>query len=259
MNKNTFCQTIGLELTPAIEMCITEAINSIDLKDTLSIGRYGAPEQSRNDIGHDHNEAVGSISSAITGLVQSLEKANPKQALKRKKTGFLARFTGQDAVQKVEYFKATESIDDQLSTVPVRIKRLESIVRELDKDYEALRDVQTQLKVAIVAGQLFLEANPSTGVEEANGYGLKSSRDRFNKRLQDLTVLLTSNGTTLHQIQLLQANSINLIDRLHEITSVLIPSWRSHRMSLYVNDQDYNAIAEATQSHDALVESLRAL
>lgn len=259
MSIEKICQNIGLELSLSTKALITQLLNGINLNDTLSIGRYGAPENAHDDIDQDHNEAVEGISSAITGLVHSLEKANPKLALKRKKSGFIARFIGQDAVQKVEYLKATQSIDEQLSAVPVRIKRLEGIVRGLDANYQSLLDTQTRLKAHIVAGQLFLEKNPNAGAEESNAYGLRSARDRFSKRLQDLAVLLTSNASTLHQFRLMQANSINLIDRLHEITSVLIPSWRSHRMALYVNDQDYEGIAEATQAHDALVESLRAL
>lgn len=256
MFPKKLCQSLGLEITPEIEAEIREAAASIDLMDTLSVGRYGAPEHSSTDIGHDHNEAVTSISQAITGLVSSLEQADPQLALKRKKSGFFARFTGQDAVKKVEYVQATEDIDRQLSEVPNRIERLESIVHVLDDDYKVLLRSQAQLKIHLVAGQWFLDENPESG-SDSSGYGLSSPRDRLSKRLQNLAALLTSNDSTLHQIQLLQANSINMLDRLHEITTVLVPSWRSHRMGLYINDQDYEAIREATRAHEALVSSLR--
>lgn len=259
MFPNTLCQKLGLELTPDIEARIEKAKASIDLMDTLNVGRYGAPEHSKHDIGHEHNEAVNGISGAITSLVSSLEAADPQLALKRKKSGWFARFTGQDALRKVEYVRATEGIDQQLAEVPVRIERLEKIVRLLDEDYRALLETQRELKIHLVAGQWFLEENPDAGSESAHGYGLNAPRDRFNKRLQNLAALMTSNDATLHQIQLLQANSINMLDRLHEITTVLVPSWRAHRMGLYVNDQDYEAIREATKAHEALVKSLRAL
>lgn len=253
------CQMVDLEFTPAIETEIQRVSKTIDLLDTLNVGRYGAPESSSTDIGHDHSEAVSSVSVTITGLVKSLEKADPALALKHQKKGFIARFIGRDVVQQVEYVRATEGIDSQLDEVPARIQRLELIVNELDKDYRDLLGVQQHLKVHLAAGQLYLEDNPNAGTEGANNYGLSSPRDRFSKRLQNLAVLLASNSTTLHQIQLLQANSINMLDRLHEITTVLIPSWRSHRLGLYVNDQDYAAIQEATRAHEALIESLRAL
>lgn len=255
----SLCQKLDLEFTPAIEAEILCVAKTIDLLDTLNIGRYGAQESSITDIGHEHSEAVSSVSVTITGLVKSLEKADPILALKRQKKGFIARFIGQDVVQQVEYVRATEGIDSQLDEVPARIKWLERIVHELDKDFRVLLGVQKQLKVHLAAGQLYLEENPNAGIEGASNYGLSSPRDRFSKRLQNLAVLLASNDTTLHQIQLLQANSINMLDRLHEITTVLIPSWRSHRLGLYVNDQDYAAIQEATQAHEALIDSLRAL
>jgi len=259
MFPNTLCEKLGLERTPAVIERVEAIAASIDLMDTLNVGRYGAPRGSDYDIGHEHNAAVEGISSAIKSLVSSLESADPQLALKRKKRGFIALFTGQDAVQKVKYVQATEGIDHQLSEVPVRIERLEVIVRVLDDDYRALLDGQKELKAHLVAGQWFLEDNPDAGSEGSNAYGLSSPRDRFSKRLQNLAALLTSNDATLHQIQLLQANSINMIDRLHEITTVLVPSWRAHRMGLYVNDQDYASIREATQAHEALVDSLRAL
>lgn len=258
MFPKTLCQNLGLEITPEIEAEIHEAAASIDLTDTLRVGRYGAPEHSGKDIGHSHNEAVTSISQTITSLVSSLERADPQLALKRKKSGFFARFTGQDAVNKVQYVQATEDIDRQLSEVPGRIERLEAIIDALDEDFRALLRTQKTLKVHLVAGKWFLEENPESGTD-AVGYGLNSPRDRLSKRLQNLAALVTSNDSTLHQIQLLQANSINMLDRLHEITTVLVPSWRSHRMGLYINDQDYEAIREATRAHEALVSSLREL
>lgn len=258
MPHKTLCQRLGLEITPEVDAEIRLAMGSIDLTDTLRVGRYGAPEHSGSDIGHEHNNAVASISLAITGLVGSLERADPQLALKRKKSGFFARFTGQDAVNKVEYVQATENIDHQLSEVPERIARLEAIVQVLDEDYQALLRTQDQLKIHLVAGQWFLEENPAAG-SDSTGFGLSAPRDRMKKRLQNLAALLTSNDATLHQIQLLQANSVNMLDRLHEITTVLVPSWRSHRLGLYINDQDFNAIQEATRAHEALVSSLRNL
>lgn len=253
------CQKLDLESTPNIKAEILRVAKKIDLLDTLNVGRYGAVESTNTDISHDHNEAVSSVSATVTGLVKALEKADPEIALKRQKKSFIARFIGSDVVQQVEYVRSTEGIDSQLDEVPARVQRLELIVHELDKDYRDLLDVQKHLKVHLAAGQLHLEENPGAGIEGANNYGLSSPRDRFIKRMQNLAVLLASNSTTLHQIQLLQANSINMLDRLHEITTVLIPSWRSHRLGLYVNDQDYAAIQEATHAHETLIESLRAL
>jgi uncharacterized protein YaaN involved in tellurite resistance len=253
------CETLRLEVTPSVQSELERIKEKIDLFDTLNVGRFGAPEQKTQDIGHEHNEAVKSISGTITGLVSSLEKADPRMVLKRRKSGFMSRFTGGDAVQKVEYVKSTEGIDSQLSEVPSRIERLERIVRMLEDDHRSLLATQHQLKLHLVAGKWYLEENPEAGAEEPNSYGLGSPRDRFAKRLASLTALLTSNDATLHQLQLIRANSINMLDRLHEITSVLVPTWRSHRMGLYVNDQDYDAIQEAAEAHEALVESLRAV
>lgn len=255
----SLCQKLEIEFTTEVEVAASNIAKEIDLSDTLSIGRYGSSVHSHTDVGHKHNEAVTAVSNTITDLVRALEEADPSLALKRHKKGFLARFTGQDAVQKVAYLHAVEGIDRQLATVPARVERLEAIVRNLDTDFKALLDEQKQLKIHLIAGQAYLEGNPKAGTEGSNAYGLSSPRDRFSKRLQNLSVLLTSNGTTLHQIQLLRANSVNLIDRLHEISTVLVPSWRSHRMGLYVNDQNYAAISEATRAHEALIESLRAI
>lgn len=258
MFPKKLCASLGLQVTPEVEAQIDEVKSRIDLFDVVNVGRFGAPEQSKHDLGHEHNEAVSGISSAITGLVGALDKADPRLALKRKKIGLIARFTGGDAVQKVEYVRSTESIDRQLAGVPERISRLERIVNILEEDYQALMSVQRELKVHLVAGKWFLKEHPDAG-GGGNDFGLGSPRERFSKRLDNLVALLTSNDSALHQIQLLRANSINMLDRLHEITTVLVPTWRSHRMSLYVNDQDYQAIREATRAHEALVESLKSV
>jgi hypothetical protein len=93
----TLFEGLGLVDAPEIIDAIDSIKHDIDLTNTVQIGRFGAIEISKHDIGHKHNDAVGDISGSISGLVGALEAADPTLAMKRQKSGLVSRFFGQDA------------------------------------------------------------------------------------------------------------------------------------------------------------------
>lgn len=237
---------------------IVKIAQSIDLNDHVGIGRYGAIASKPDDVGHEHNEALEGITSRIGSLVTTLEAADPRIIMKRKsRFGFLDRFRGTDAVTKLEYVQGTRQVDKQLSEVPASIQRIETSIARLESAAMAMDEDQFYLRCHFVAGQWYLSENPDAGSENQSMYGLDSARERLQKRLQQIMLVITSNETGIHQLKLMRANSMNLLDRLHEITYVLVPTWRTQRISIYAGDQDFEAIKHASEAHEALVTSLR--
>lgn len=237
---------------------ILKIARSIDLNDHVGIGKYGAITSKPNDVGHEHNEALEGITARIGSLVSTLEAADPRIIMKRKsRFNFLDRFRGTDAVTKLEYVQGTRQVDQQLAEVPASIERIEASIGRLEQAAQVMAEDQFYLRCHFVAGQWYLNQNPDAGNDNQSMYGLDSARDRLQKRLQQIMLVITSNETGIHQLKLMRANSMNLLDRLHEITYVLVPTWRTQRISIYAGDQDFDAIKHATEAHEALVSSLR--
>jgi hypothetical protein len=144
--------------------------------------------------------------------------------------------------------------------VPDKQKDLEDhllLMSDVKRKY--IQDI-IHFKNHLIAGIWYLQAFPLAGSEENGIAGIENARDRFTRRLTNLQAMIASSDLAIKQIALIEANTLSLLDRLHEITSVLIPSWRNRSAALQIEESiDVTNISQATMAHDQLLASLTEL
>jgi hypothetical protein len=237
---------------------------SINFDDMVSIGKYGSIED-ENDKGFMRSsekvingQPMTSIAKLIENLISSLVSADPR--LLQKKQPWYKSFTGKDITERVEYCTSFYNINNLLQLVPEKQKDVEEHLLILSGVKNRYLKDTTSLRNYLIAGAWYLQAFPVEGTEKNALPGIESSRDRFTRRLTNLQAMIGSTDLAIRQIALIEANTLSLLDRLHEITSVLIPSWRNRSSALQIEESiDVNSISQATIAHDQLLTSLSEL
>lgn len=240
---------------------ITSIAQNINFDNVIEIGKYGSIENEKDSNFSSsadsviHAKPLTTIAQLIENLVTSLKAADPR--LLQKVQPWYKSFMGKDLTEKVSFCTNFYNIDNLLQQVPAKQKGVEghlTLLSEVKTQY--LNDIEI-LKNHLIAGTWFLQAYPMAGIEENSLPGLESSRDRFSRRLNHLQAMISSSDLAVRQVALIEANTLSMLDRLHEITSVLIPSWRNRSAAIRFEESlDVASIEQATNAHDQLLTSL---
>ncbi len=198
------------------------------------------------------------LAGKIAEIVTKLEDADPRKV--QGKTGWLSRVTGADLETKIRYQVSRKSVDTLLEEANRLASRVLVLVDQLDQMIVEHAGETRKLKMRVVAGRRYLEANPTAGLPPEGELSFDNPRERFSRRLASMAALLSSHEMSVTQMKLTRGQALDMNERYHEISSVLVPVWRQHTMALVSNLKNSpEAVAAAAKAHESLMTNLAAL
>ena len=246
-------------MSAQIERLKTEILPVLFVERSAAIGEYGA-----SDSGHSAMSQLGDLlegapvtrlATKIQEIVARLVDADPKKIAAS--PSWLSRLTGAHVEVHARYQAARRDLEDLIADaegaaqgVRDAVAVINRLIAEHDRETEFLRD-------HIQAGKEFLEENPTLGQPDAASMNFDNVRERFARKLANLSTLQASHDMSITQMKLTRAQAIDLLDRYEETARVLVPVWRQHTLALTTNRNMSPAmVAEATKAHEALMKSL---
>jgi len=234
----------------------------IDLSSSSAISTYGNLASSGAAIDAlsqtMERAPTTSLAGKIAEIVTKLEEADPRKV--EGKSNWLTKMTGADLENKVRYQVSRKAVDTLLEEADRMTARVVMLVDQLDKMIETHAEESRGLRLRIVAGRAYLEANPTAGIPPEGEITFDNPRERFARRLTSMSALLSSHEMSVAQMKLARGQALDMIERYHEISSVLVPVWRQHTLALVSNLKNSpESIAVATKAHESLMNSLAAL
>ena len=258
---SNFCKNLeGAPLDSGRFSTVNEIYKKIDLKDSIAIGRFGglcdslSLDLNQISLSEDGSNPITLMANLCNRVVGSMESADPRLLIKKK--AWHKRLFGANVAEVFSYHESVLSIDDTLSEVPGAVLKAETSINAITQSRDVfLKDIDS-LKDHILAGKYYLQENSSSDKSE-NFFGNNDSRMRFERRVSQLITTLTSSQISLKQLDLVQNNSLDMLDRILEITNVSVPLWKNRRLAIHVGETlDVDSVASATEAHDQLVTSL---
>lgn len=198
------------------------------------------------------------LAGKIAEIVAKLEDADPRVVAE--KPSWMARITGAALEGKVRYQVSRKAVDTLIEEADRLSVHVVSLIGKLEEMMVAHADQSHQLELKMVAGKLYLERHPEAGRPPEGEISFDNPRERFSRRLASMAALFSSNEMSLTQMKLTRVQAIDMVERFHEISSVLVPVWRQHTMALVSSLKNSpEAIAVAAKAHESLMTSLSAL
>ncbi len=228
-------------------------------RDPEALGEYGAGESSADAL-HElssliESNVVAVLAGKIGEVVAKLADANPQQIARQ--PSWFDRLLGREVERQVRYQLARKALDELLNEAEDLAERVYEAVDALDDLLVTHRAEVGHLRACIRAGREFLDENPHVGLPVADALAFDRPRERFARKLANLVTLLSSHEMSVTQMQLTRAQAVDMLDRFHETSRVLVPVWRQHTLALAAaRNMDPAMVAEATKAHHALMRSL---
>ncbi|KAB2912569.1 MAG: hypothetical protein F9K30_20585, partial [Dechloromonas sp.] len=161
------------------------------------------------------------LAGKIAEIVAKLGEADPRNVAE--KPGWIARVTGSALEGKVRYQVSRKAVDTLIEEAERLSEHVVSLVGKLEEMMAAHAKESRQLELKMIAGKLFLERNPQAGMPPEGEIAFDNPRERFARRLASMAALFSSNEMSLTQMKLTRAQAIDMVERFHEISSVLVP------------------------------------
>ncbi|MNH28994.1 Toxic anion resistance protein (TelA) [compost metagenome] len=115
------------------------------------------------------------------------------------------------------------------------------------------------IKLHIDAGRVFLQLNLSAGLPEQSDFPFESPRERFKRKLTNLSTLYHSHQMSILQMRFAKASAIALLDRFTETVTVSVPTWRQYNLAMVTTEKmNPDMIAAANQATNVLIKELSA-
>ncbi|EIE4519385.1 toxic anion resistance protein [Escherichia coli] len=201
-------------------------------------------------------DAVSALSGALSRIVSALAEADPRSISSN--PSWFSRFTGKHLEKRVRYQHAREKVETLINEGNGYLTYVDETLLALEELLETYVSEIRRLKLYIQAGQEFLRYSTEEKNNEELGFLLDKPRERFARRLANLTTLLASHEMATMQMEITRGSCIDIADRFNETIKVLVPVWRQHTLSLLtVNNTDPTIVKKANQAHEALLKSLR--
>ena len=167
----------------------------------------------------------------------------------------------------VQKFSSTNrQIEQLMQDVATKQSTQAQRVGEFDRMHEIVLDERHALGLHVAAGKVRLA---ELAVEEQALAGLEDPQSRtrrsevanairlLDKRVGDLAVMQHAADQSLPMIRIIQANSIQLIEKFNAVRSITIPSWkRQFAIQLSLSEQK-NAVELSNAIDDATNEIMR--
>lgn len=262
MTSPSIIPSVSTDFSDAEQAIIEKLLGEINLASTATITAFGNVSSASATI-----EALASLmeqaptallAGKIAEIVAKLGEADPRQVAA--KPGWFARFTGGDLEVKVRYQVSRKSVETLLGEANRLCERVIALVDQLEQMLQEHARESRQLELRLCAGKLYLQRNPTAGQPPADEISFDNPRERFARRLASMAALLSANEMNLTQMKLTRAQALDMVERFHEIASVLVPVWRQHTMAVAASQQSNpEVIAAAAKAHESLINSLTAL
>lgn len=252
------------EFSDADRRAIEEREGSINLASAAFISGYGglaAVSASVDNLSATlERSPVSLLAGKIAEIVMKLQNADPRKVTK--KPGWLDRVTGADLETRVAYACARKSVDTLIEEATRLTDEVTRLVADLETTLSTHADETREIRIALAAGRLHLARHPDAGApsRSAGAVAFDNPRERFARRLTNIAALLSSYEMGAHQLELSRVAALDMIDRFHEISTVLVPVWRQQTL-LLVSSRNNNpeSVAAAVSAHDSLIQRLSEL
>lgn len=270
-------KTLGLSEDDLDE--VKALVGQIDPENPTSIAVFGRnisdhakdyADELLAQVRNDEMEMVGFKLTQIVSVAQSInaqglmaEKSNIPvigpwiDKLKRKGSDVMGQFD----TAKEQIDKLVTEIRSTTTNMQVRNESLNSL-------YESVLEEHRQLGIHIAAGKIRLDAMQKQ-VADMRGnldddpvktqllLDYESAVTNLDKRIGDLHVLQHAAMQSLPTIRITQANNQMLVDKLHTVEELTIPTWKREFMLRLALNEQHNAVRLATNIDDATNEMMR--
>ena len=201
------------------------------------------------------------LSMALAGLVDRLRTLNVASLLRHQ--GVWGRLTGADIEARLRFELDVREITQEIRALDVRAgeaRRTRQALQRTRSDIVAHQDwlaglITTARRVLARTGPADAGNDPRNDLQSA-----VMLRERFERRLLNLSTLETSNLLTVEQITLADANLAQMVDRIDDIAGTVFTLWQRDAMALAqsaVPPGKASPLAAAfIRSHDALLAKL---
>jgi len=251
-------------LTPEEQKMVEDFAAQIDITQTNSILTYGAATQQKMaDFSDKALESVktkdmGEVGSLLAGVVTELKGFNQEEkGLK----GFFNKQASKATALKARYDKAEVNVNKIVDALQQHETRLMKDTATLDKMYDMNLAYFKELTMYILAGKKKLDEAENKTLPEmkkkAADSGLpedaQAARDyqemceRFSKKLTDLELTRTIAMQTAPQIRMIQANDVQMVDKIRSTVVNTIPLWKS-QMVIALGIQNSTEAAKANRA-----------
>lgn len=191
----------------------------------------------------------------ISQMLGSMADASPK-ALDQRPTWW-SRYSGLNLERHLRFQVARKKLDRMLTETEVRVQSVRDTICQLDRLIADHDDDVRAIRTYIQAGREFLDEHPDVGSVASNELQLERPRERLARKLANFATLLVSHELSIKQMQLARAQAMDLLDRIGETVSLLVPVWRQHSLALIsTQNVDSAMIAQAAEAHQELMKSL---
>ena len=200
---------------------------------------------------------VTRLAEAIANIVAKLSDADPEKIAKA--PTWLEKFTGKSLEVHVNYEVARLDLEALLAGAAQAAQDVHTLLGALDSLIESHAHDTAALRAAIQAGREFLAEHPEVGRPNPSAMTFDNPRERFERKLANLTTLLKSHELSWAQLAMTKAQAYSHLDRFEETSAVLVPIWRQHALSHTTSrDADPALVQKAVAAHRALLQSLTA-
>ena len=189
------------------------------------------------------------MSASLTGLVDRLRKLNVNSLLRHH--GVLGRLTGADIEARLKF-------ELDVRDISAEIRALDTRARDARRTRQALQ----QARADIVGHQDWLAGliTAARRVLMRDAVADDMLRERFERRLLNLSTVEASNLLTIEQIALADANLAQMGDRIEDIAGTVFTLWQRDALALAQSPAPggkASPLASAfIRSHDALLAKL---
>ncbi len=231
-------------LSPEEQKQVEEFANQIDITETNTILTYGAATQQKmadfSDKALDNvrSKDMGEVGELLADVVTELKGFNQEEKGIR---GFFNKGATKVTALKAKYDKAEVNVNKIVDALQMHETRLMKDTATLDKMYDMNLVYFKELTMYILAGKKKLKEAETKILpemqEKAQQSGLpedaQAARDyqemceRFSKKLTDLELTRTIAMQTAPQIRMIQANDVQMVDKIRSTIVNTIPLWKS--------------------------------
>ena len=264
------------QLTADEQKMVDDFSKQIDITNSNMILTYGAATQqkmadfSNKALENVKSKDMGQVGELLSGVVTELKSFDGSE--EKGIMGFFKKQGNNIMAMKNRYNKAEDNINKIVNVLEQHEVTLMKDSATLDKMYEMNLAYFKELSMYIIAGKEKLNEAQNKVLPEmkakAQASGLpedaQAARDyqsmceRFEKKIHDLELTRMISIQTAPQIRLIQANDIQMVDKIRSTVVNTIPLWKSQMVIALGIENSTKAAAAEREVNDMTNKMLTA-
>jgi hypothetical protein len=201
-----------------------------------------------------YQPSVKDLNTHLLEIISGIERANPDRVMR--KYSWLEKLLLKDKEEKAIYISGVKDINCRYIVIQNAMNNLKTALQALREVRRNMLDVQPFLDHIVQEGYAFVEQHENN----ANSpYAEKL--DRFNRQLLNAVAFQNMAQMNIQQVQNYIELSQATLDRTLEISTVLVPLWRSlySRQILENGELNMEPFAELGDLYNQVIQKLRTL